>query len=92
MHLSGNAESRAIRNLIAQIDEIDKWRDRVGRRIVGLFLCVFVFALSLLFYVVKYAHPQPRLRHPGPKVPGVLKSWRENAVPAATPSPALPPK
>lgn len=91
MRLEGNAESTAIRNLIAQIDEIDRWRDRVGRRIVGLFLCVFAFAVGLLLYVVQYEHPPRQLRHPGPKVPGVLKGFRDGGA-AATPSPASQPK
>jgi hypothetical protein len=88
MQTANSAESRAIRNLIAQIDDIDRWRDRVGRRVIGLFLGVFVFAVGLLLYVVTHAHPPQQTRAPGPRVPGVLKSWKERTE--ISPSPASP--
>lgn len=81
-----SAESRAIRNLIAEIDAIDRWRDSTGRIIVGLFAGVFVIALVLLFYTVTYAHPPQIREYPGPKVPGVLKSWSPRT--AVSPSPS----
>lgn len=70
------AEAEAIRKLIRQIDDLDAWRDRIGRRIIALFLTVFAGALMLLFYVAAYAHPPQNLPHPGPRVPGVLRGVR----------------
>jgi hypothetical protein len=62
-------EERAIERLIAEIDELDTWRDRIGRRVIFLFLATFVFALGLLIWVLKYAqeHPPEPQAHPGPK-------------------------
>lgn len=89
MHTAHSAESRAIQKLIAQIDDIDRWRDRVGRRVLALFLAVFCCAVGMLIYVVLYAHPPQQMRHPGPRVPGVLKSWKERTAVTA-PSPSSP--
>lgn len=67
-------EAASIARLIAQIDSIDAWRERIGRRVLALFLCTFVFALGLLAWVVKTAHDNPRapIKPPGPRVDGVL--------------------
>jgi type VI protein secretion system component VasF len=69
------SEDRAMARLIAEIDALDAWRDRVGRRVVYLFLATFAVALALLLWSVKYAitHPPGPLEHPGPRVPGVLR-------------------
>jgi hypothetical protein len=88
MPTADTPESRAIRNLISQIDDIDRWRERVGRRLIALFLCVFCFAVGLLLYVVTFEHPAQRAVPPGPRVPGVLKGWKERS--AVSPSPASP--
>jgi hypothetical protein len=42
------SEERAMKRLIAEIDSIDAWRDRVGWRVVYLFMGTFVVALTLL--------------------------------------------
>lgn len=78
MQARDEAESRAIARLIAQIDSIDQWRDRVGRRVVLMFVGTFAFALALLVWVAKSAvdHPPAPMNHPGPRVPAVLKSAR----------------
>jgi hypothetical protein len=70
MQTTDRDEARAIERLIAEIDEIDRWRDRVGRRIVGLFLCTFLLSLGLLAWVVMDARDNPPgpLEHPGPRV------------------------
>jgi hypothetical protein len=69
------AESRAIERLIAEIDALDRWRDRVGWRIIYMFFGVFAFAVCLLVYTVTMGHPETRpLHHPGPRVPGVLRA------------------
>ena len=70
-------EQAAIQRLIAEIDSIDKRRDRVGRRIVLLFFTTFVSALSLLVWSV--SHAQGTVKTPGPRVPGVIQSERAPA-------------
>ena len=69
------SEERAMKRLIAEIDSIDTWRDRVGWRVVYLFMGTFAVALTLLVWSVKYAIESPPgpMDHPGPKVPGVLR-------------------
>lgn len=69
------SEERAVARLIAEIDSLDAWRDRIGRRVVYLFMLTFAGALVLLLWSVKYAHdiPPGPLEHPGPRVPGVLR-------------------
>lgn len=76
MPVREDAESRAIKRLIADIDSIDKWRDRIGRRIVAMFFGIFLFAVSLLSYVA--THAQDRVSPPaiGRQHPGVLRSYR----------------
>lgn len=71
-------EEQAVRRLIAQIDSLDAWRDRIGWRVVYLFMGTFAVAITLLVWSVKYAveHPPGPLDHPGPKVPGVMRSMR----------------
>ncbi|MBE0658002.1 MAG: hypothetical protein IH602_09950 [Bryobacteraceae bacterium] len=75
MRTSEQDEERAVERLIAQIDSIDAWRDRVGRRIVCLFLLTFAFAVGLLFWTVKQVHGNPpgTQTPPGPQVPAVLR-------------------
>lgn len=84
MQAAYSGEDHAIRKLIAQIDDIDRWRDRIGRRLIALFLAVFAVALAMLFYAVTYAHPQPGLQHPGPRVPGVLHGVRDRTTPPSS--------
>ncbi|MBI4891277.1 MAG: hypothetical protein HY821_11685 [Acidobacteria bacterium] len=71
---TGN-EARAIEHLIAQIDSIDQWRDRVGRRVVCLFLLVFVAALTLLYWVARQGPPASLKRPEGPRAPAVLQNF-----------------
>jgi len=68
-------EEQAVRRLIAEVDSIDAWRDRVGWRVVYLFMGTFAAALVLLVWSVKYAYEAPPgpMEHPGPRVPGVLR-------------------
>jgi hypothetical protein len=70
-------EQGAIQRLIDQIDSIDTWKDRIGRRIVILFVTTFVGALSLLVWSV--SHAQDIVKTPGPRVPGVIRSERAPA-------------
>lgn len=51
MKTTVDEESRAVARLIAEIDSIDRWRDRVGRRVMVLFALVFALALGLLGWV-----------------------------------------
>jgi hypothetical protein len=67
-------EAGAIRRLVAEIDSIDAWRDRVGRRILVLFFSTFAGALCLLVWTV--THAESVVKMPGPRVPGVLHSER----------------
>lgn len=67
-------EARAVRRLIAEIDSLDAWRDRVGRRILVLFFSTFAGALCLLVWAV--THTENVVRTPGPRVPGVMHSER----------------
>ncbi len=68
-------EARAVARLIAEIDSIDAWRDRVGRRVICLFLVTFAFAVGLLFWTVNQVHGNPpgTPDPSGPKVPAVLR-------------------
>ncbi|WP_321471733.1 hypothetical protein [uncultured Paludibaculum sp.] len=75
MELPTDQESRAIEKLIAEIDQLDAYRDRVGRRVILAFICTFALALGLLVYVALTGGPGRRLlRPPGPRVPGVLQA------------------
>ena len=67
-------EEGAIRRLVAEIDALDRWRDRVGRRIVVLFLSTFAGALCLLTWAA--THTGNIVRPPGPRAPEVLHSER----------------
>jgi len=69
------SEEQAVRRLIAQIDSLDAWKDRIGWRVVYLFMGTFAAALTLLVWTVKYAHDNPPgpMEHPGPRVQGVLR-------------------
>ncbi len=68
-------EALAVARLIAEIDSIDAWRDRVGRRVMCLFLVTFAFAVGLLFWTVNQAHGNPPATPDpaGPQVPAVLR-------------------
>jgi hypothetical protein len=72
--MASDREQGAIRRLIAEIDSIDAWRDRVGRQIVILFIATFVSALGLLVWSV--SHAQDIVKTSGPRVPGVIQSER----------------
>jgi hypothetical protein len=67
-------EEGAIRRLITEIDSLDSWRDRVGKRILVLFFSTFAGALCLLVWAV--THTESLVKTPGPRVPGVLHSAR----------------
>ncbi len=68
-------EARAVARLIAEIDSIDGWRDRAGRRVICLFLVTFAFAVGLLFWTVTQTHGKPPGTPPPsePQVPAVLR-------------------
>jgi hypothetical protein len=70
-------EEGAIRRLVAEIDSLDAWRDRVGRRILVVFFSTFAGALCLLAWAV--THAENVVKTPGPRVPGVLHSERAGA-------------
>jgi hypothetical protein len=67
-------EARAVRRLIAEIDSLDAWRDRVGRWILALFFSTFAGALCLLVWAA--THSESVVKPPGPRVPGVMHSER----------------
>lgn len=75
MRKSEQDEARALARLIAEIDSIDGWRDRVGRRVICLFLVTFAFAVGLLIWSVNqvYGNPPGTPDPPGPQVPAVLR-------------------
>jgi hypothetical protein len=69
-----DAESKAVAKLISEINALDAWRERVGRRIIAVFLGTFACALGLLFYIAAFEGPPAALQSPpGPRVPGVLR-------------------
>jgi hypothetical protein len=71
------AERRAVARLIDEINALDAWRERVGRRIICLFLGTFAAAVGLLFYIAAFEGPPRELKTPpGPRVPGVLRGLR----------------
>lgn len=74
MELPTDQESRAIEKLIAEIDELDAYRDRIGRRVILAFVVTFAIALVLLVYVALSGSPRRIARPPGPRVPGVLRA------------------
>jgi hypothetical protein len=71
---AADREEGAIRRLITEIDSLDSWRDRVGKRILVLFFSTFAGALCLLVWAV--THTGNLVKPPGPRVPGVLHSAR----------------
>lgn len=75
MATPADQETRAIWRLIQEVDSIDTWRDRTGRRIVALFLATFAAAACLLAWAA--THAQSVVAPPGPKVPGVLHSAKD---------------
>lgn len=64
-----DTEARAIAKLIAQIDDLDALRDRVGRRVIAVFLLTFACALSLLVYVALHDGPPRTAAPPGHGAP-----------------------
>ena len=74
--MPADQETRAIRRLIQEIDSIEAWRDRTGRRIVVLFLATFMAAACLLVWAAM--HAQAVVAPPGPRVPGVLHSAKDS--------------
>ena len=70
--MPADQETRAIWRLIQEVNSIDTWRDRTGRRIVALFLATFAGAVCLLLWTVM--HSQTVVAPPGPRVNGVLHS------------------
>jgi len=74
---AADQEEGAIRRLVAEIDSLDAWRDRTGKRILVLFFSTFAGALCLLVWAV--THPENIVKTPGPRVPGVLHSQRSGA-------------
>jgi hypothetical protein len=73
--MPADQETRAIWRLIHEIDSIDTWRDRTGRRIVVLFLATFAGAMGLLAWAAM--HAQNVVAPPGPRVHSVLHSARD---------------
>lgn len=73
MRTGTDEETRAVERLIAQIDSLDRWRDRTGRRVVWLFAVTFMAALGLLSWVALIDGPPRTVAPPpGPRVPAVL--------------------
>lgn len=71
-----DAEARAVQRLIAQIDALDQWRDRTGRRVIWLFGVTFLAALSLLVWVAVFDGAPAGLKTaPGPRAPAVLNDF-----------------
>lgn len=71
-------ESAAVAKLISEINALDAWRERVGRRIIMLFLGTFAGALGLLFYIAAFeGAPRELKTPPGPRVPPVLRGVRD---------------
>lgn len=78
MNSRQDAENAAVAKLIAEIDALDAWRERVGRRIILLFLGTFACALGLLFYIAAFeGAPRELKTPPGPRVPPVLRGIRD---------------
>ena len=76
MRTGTDEETRAVERLIAQIDALDRWRDRTGRRVIWLFAVVFLAALGLLGWVALFEGPPPEVSPPpGPRVPAVLHNF-----------------
>ncbi|MGD0577843.1 MAG: hypothetical protein ABSC08_02830 [Bryobacteraceae bacterium] len=75
--MPADQETRAIWRLIQEVDSIDAWRDRTGRRIVVLFLATFAVAAGLLVWAA--THAQTIVAPPGPRVHAVLHSAKEPA-------------
>jgi hypothetical protein len=70
--MPADQERRAIGRLIQEIDSLEAWRERTGRRIVVLFLTTFAVAACLLVWAA--THAQTVVAPPGPRVHGVLHS------------------
>ncbi|MGO9242331.1 MAG: hypothetical protein ACLQBJ_16130 [Bryobacteraceae bacterium] len=73
--MPADQETRAIWRLIQEVDSIDTWRDRTGRRIVALFLATFAGAVCLLLWTVMDS--RTIAAPPGPRVHGVLHSAKD---------------
>ncbi|HEY3441766.1 MAG TPA: hypothetical protein VGK29_13465 [Paludibaculum sp.] len=78
-------EARAIARLIAQINDLDALRDRVGRRVIAIFLVTFAAALTLLVYVALHG-PPPTTPRPRP----APTPERSKCSPPAPPAPNTP--
>ena len=71
-----DAETRAVERLIAQIDALDQWRDRTGRRVIWLFGGTFLAAVSLLVWVAVFdGAPGDLMPAAGPRAPAVLNDF-----------------
>jgi len=55
MQSQADQETRAVHKLIAEIDALDRWRDRIARRIIVIFVAGFVLAVGLLAWMVGHA-------------------------------------
>ncbi|NWF83578.1 MAG: hypothetical protein HXY18_07095 [Bryobacteraceae bacterium] len=78
MNRRQDAENAAVARLIAEIDALDAWRERVGRRIILLFLSTFAGALGLLFYIAAFeGAPRELKTPPGPRAAPVLRGARD---------------
>jgi len=71
---AAESEEDAVQRLIAEIDSIEDRQDRVGRRIVVLFVATFAGAAVLLVWSAM--HAQDVAQTPGPRVPAVTQSER----------------
>jgi len=69
--LDESTEERAIQKLIEEINDLDRWRDRVGRRILTLFAFGFAVAMALLMWVASSNSPRVFPRHPLQASPAV---------------------
>ena len=57
-HIEESAEERAIQKLIDEINTIDRWRDRVGQRILVIFAFGFAAAMALLMWAATSTYPE----------------------------------
>jgi hypothetical protein len=65
-------ERRAIERLIRQVDEADKIRTEVPRRIFGLFAFVILFGFALMYFALSHGRrdrPIPRSETPAGSLP-----------------------
>jgi hypothetical protein len=55
-------ERRAIDRLIRQIDDVDKMRNQVPRRIWILFACVILFGACLMIFALRFGRRDRPIR------------------------------